>query len=120
MDPNYIIYYYQHSRLDPRLPPPIYAPGQSWQTLSQNQTSKLQEYDRMSPNLEMNQNLAVGSNNVLRHKTSLLEQIVNRSDAGSSVDGVFQNNNRFDDIISNNNITTTSAPITADVCILSK
>jgi pumilio RNA-binding family len=114
LDPNYIIYYYQHSRLDPRLPPPIYAPGQSWQTLSQNQTSKLQEYDRMSPNLEMNQNLAVGSNNVLRHKTSLLEQIVNRSDAGSSVDGVFQNNNRFDDIISNNNITTTSAPITAD------
>jgi len=51
----------------------------------------------------MNQptNLAVGSNNVLRHKTSLLEQIVNRSDAGSSVDGVFQNS-RYDDIISNN------------------
>ncbi|OUM69359.1 hypothetical protein PIROE2DRAFT_19667, partial [Piromyces sp. E2] len=107
LDPNYIIYYYQHSRLDPRLPPPIYAPGQSWQTLNQNQTSKLQEYERLSPGpLEMNQpaSLAVGNNNGLRHKASLLEQIVNRSDAGSSVDGVFQNN-RFDDILSNNNNT---------------
>lgn len=116
LDPNYIIYYYQHSRLDPRLPPPIYAPGQSWQTLSQNQTSKLQEYDRLSPGLELNQpaNLAVGNNNGLRHKTSLLEQIVNRSDAGSSVDGVFQNNNRFDDIIANNTTTATSDSIDAD------
>jgi len=111
LDPNYIIYYYQHSRLDPRLPPPIYAPGQSWQTLSQNQASALQDYDRLSPGPEMNQNLAVGSNNVLRHKTSLLEQIVNRSDAGSSVDGVFQNNNRFDDIISNNNNNNTTATV---------
>jgi len=62
--------------------------------------------------IEMNQpqNLAVGSNNVLRHKTSLLEQIANRSDVGSSsVDGAFQNNNRFDDILNSN---------ASDVCIL--
>ncbi|KAJ3037543.1 mRNA binding protein puf3 [Rhizophlyctis rosea] len=30
-DPDYAAYYYVHSRLDPRLPPPIYSPGQSWQ-----------------------------------------------------------------------------------------
>ncbi|TPX66821.1 hypothetical protein SpCBS45565_g04235 [Spizellomyces sp. 'palustris'] len=30
-DPEYAAYYYHASRLDPRLPPPIYAPGQSWQ-----------------------------------------------------------------------------------------
>ncbi|KAI9101773.1 armadillo-type protein [Phlyctochytrium arcticum] len=30
-DPDYAAYYYHASRLDPRLPPPIYAPGQSWQ-----------------------------------------------------------------------------------------
>lgn len=106
LDPNYLLFYYQNSRLDPRLPPPIYAPGQSWQTLSQNQNSKLQEFDRVNPGpIEMNQpqNLAVGSNNVLRHKTSLLEQIANRSDVGSSsVDGAFQNNNRFDDILNSN------------------
>ncbi|KAJ3285843.1 mRNA binding protein puf3 [Borealophlyctis nickersoniae] len=29
--PDYAAYYYVHSRLDPRLPPPIYSPGQSWQ-----------------------------------------------------------------------------------------
>ncbi|KAI8800466.1 armadillo-type protein [Cladochytrium replicatum] len=31
LDPEYAAYYYVHSRLDPRLPPPIYSPGQSWQ-----------------------------------------------------------------------------------------
>ncbi|KAJ3113605.1 Pumilio 2, partial [Nowakowskiella sp. JEL0407] len=31
LDPEYLAYYYVHSRLDPRLPPPIFAPGQSWQ-----------------------------------------------------------------------------------------
>ncbi|KAJ3169681.1 Pumilio 2 [Irineochytrium annulatum] len=31
LDPDYAAYYYLHSRLDPRLPPPIYSPGQSWQ-----------------------------------------------------------------------------------------
>lgn len=31
LDPEYAQYYYMHSRLDPRLPPPIYTPGQSWQ-----------------------------------------------------------------------------------------
>ncbi|KAI8916962.1 armadillo-type protein [Powellomyces hirtus] len=30
-DPEYAAYYYHASRLDPRLPPPLYAPGQSWQ-----------------------------------------------------------------------------------------
>ncbi len=30
LDPDYAAYYYLHSRLDPRLPPPIYSPGQSW------------------------------------------------------------------------------------------
>ncbi|KAJ3069077.1 mRNA binding protein puf3 [Podochytrium sp. JEL0797] len=30
MDPEYAAYYYQQSRLDPRIPPPIYSPGQSW------------------------------------------------------------------------------------------
>lgn len=30
LDPEYAAYYHSHSRLDPRLPPPIYAPGQSW------------------------------------------------------------------------------------------
>ncbi|KAJ3134323.1 mRNA binding protein puf3 [Geranomyces variabilis] len=30
-DPDYAAYYYHASRLDPRLPPPLYAPGQSWQ-----------------------------------------------------------------------------------------
>lgn len=28
-DPNYIAFFYQRSRLDPRLPPPFYSPGQS-------------------------------------------------------------------------------------------
>ncbi|KAI9143930.1 hypothetical protein BKA69DRAFT_58796 [Paraphysoderma sedebokerense] len=31
LDPDYAAYYYVHSRLDPRLPPPLYQPGQSWQ-----------------------------------------------------------------------------------------
>ena len=31
LDPDYAAYYHLHSRLDPRLPPPLYAPGQSWQ-----------------------------------------------------------------------------------------
>jgi hypothetical protein len=31
LNPEYAAYYYQHSRLDPRLPPPLYTPGQSWQ-----------------------------------------------------------------------------------------
>ncbi|KAI9247176.1 hypothetical protein BDA99DRAFT_258194 [Phascolomyces articulosus] len=30
-DPEYLKYYHEHSRLDPRLPPPNYEPGQSWQ-----------------------------------------------------------------------------------------
>ena len=32
-DPEYLKYYHEHSRLDPRLPPPNYEPGQSWQFL---------------------------------------------------------------------------------------
>lgn len=31
MDPGYAAYYHLHSRLDSRLPPPLYSPGQSWQ-----------------------------------------------------------------------------------------
>ncbi|CAG8680008.1 21637_t:CDS:10 [Gigaspora margarita] len=31
LDPDYPAYYYMNSRLDPRLPPPLYTPGQSWQ-----------------------------------------------------------------------------------------
>jgi hypothetical protein len=31
MDPGYAQYYHLHSRLDSRLPPPLYSPGQSWQ-----------------------------------------------------------------------------------------
>ncbi len=31
MNPDYAAYYHTHARLDPRLPPPLYAPGQSWQ-----------------------------------------------------------------------------------------
>ncbi|RKP04959.1 hypothetical protein THASP1DRAFT_33218, partial [Thamnocephalis sphaerospora] len=34
LDPSYAAFYYEHSRLDPRLPPPLYAPGQSWQVWS--------------------------------------------------------------------------------------
>ena len=30
-DPEYLKFYHEHSRLDPRLPPPNYEPGQSWQ-----------------------------------------------------------------------------------------
>ncbi|ORY40194.1 hypothetical protein BCR33DRAFT_371715 [Rhizoclosmatium globosum] len=30
MDPDYAAYYYSQSRHDPRIPPPIYSPGQSW------------------------------------------------------------------------------------------
>ncbi len=29
-DPSYAQFYYANSRMDPRLPPPLYAPGQSW------------------------------------------------------------------------------------------
>ncbi|CAG8504012.1 16981_t:CDS:10 [Racocetra persica] len=31
LDPDYPAFYYMNSRLDPRLPPPLYTPGQSWQ-----------------------------------------------------------------------------------------
>lgn len=31
--PNYAAYYYSQSRLNPRLPPPAYTPGQSWHHL---------------------------------------------------------------------------------------
>lgn len=31
LDPDYPAYYYMNSRLDPRLPAPLYTPGQSWQ-----------------------------------------------------------------------------------------
>jgi hypothetical protein len=34
LDPSYAAFYYEHSRLDPRLPPPLYTPGQSWQMWS--------------------------------------------------------------------------------------
>ncbi|KAJ3126390.1 mRNA binding protein puf3 [Nowakowskiella sp. JEL0407] len=34
LDPEYAAYYHMHSRVDPRLPPPLYAPGQSWQLWS--------------------------------------------------------------------------------------
>lgn len=30
LNPEYAAYYHTHARLDPRLPPPLYAPGQSW------------------------------------------------------------------------------------------
>lgn len=30
-NPDYAAFFYNHSRLDPRLPPPLYSPGQSWQ-----------------------------------------------------------------------------------------
>ena len=33
-DPRYAAFYHANSRLDPRLPPPLYAPGQSWQMWS--------------------------------------------------------------------------------------
>ncbi len=33
-DPQYAAYFYNNSRLDPRLPPPIYSPGQSWHVWS--------------------------------------------------------------------------------------
>ena len=36
LDPNYLAFYYGHARLDPRLPPPLYTPGQSWQVWSGN------------------------------------------------------------------------------------
>ena len=38
-DPEYAAFFYSNSRLDPRLPPPIYAPGQSWQVWSNNGNS---------------------------------------------------------------------------------
>ena len=31
LDPDYPAFFYANSRLDPRLPPPLYTPGQSWQ-----------------------------------------------------------------------------------------
>ncbi|PJF19779.1 hypothetical protein PSACC_00445 [Paramicrosporidium saccamoebae] len=33
LDPTYPAFFHSHSRLDPRLPPPFYSPGQSWQQL---------------------------------------------------------------------------------------
>ncbi|KAJ3217720.1 mRNA binding protein puf3 [Dinochytrium kinnereticum] len=42
LDPEYAAYYYLHSRLDPRLPPPIYSPGQSWQLWAPPGLSKQQ------------------------------------------------------------------------------
>lgn len=39
LDPNYPAFFHSRSRLDPRLPPPFYSPGQSWQQLwPMNQT----------------------------------------------------------------------------------
>lgn len=32
-DPGYANYFHANSRLDPRLPPPVYAPGQSWRQI---------------------------------------------------------------------------------------
>lgn len=40
LDPNYAAYYYYYSRFDPRLPPPLYAPGQSWQAGAMGGNSK--------------------------------------------------------------------------------
>jgi len=34
IDPSYGAFFYARHRLDPRLPPPIYSPGQSWQQVS--------------------------------------------------------------------------------------
>lgn len=33
LDPTYPAFFHSRSRLDPRLPPPFYSPGQSWQQL---------------------------------------------------------------------------------------
>ncbi|KAI9490839.1 armadillo-type protein [Zychaea mexicana] len=38
-DPEYLKYYHEHSRLDPRLPPPAYEPGQSWQLWKDSEMS---------------------------------------------------------------------------------
>lgn len=39
LDPNYATFFYNQARIDPRLPPPIYRPGQSWQQQNQVWTS---------------------------------------------------------------------------------
>lgn len=85
LDPNYIAYYYQHSRLDPRLPPPFYAPGQSWQTLAPTNNPKLNEVHTFGPkhSMKSQENLAVNAK-FLRHQPSLLEQMISRSDTTSN------------------------------------
>jgi hypothetical protein len=40
--PDYAAYYHNNARLDPRLPPPIVAPGQSWQMWSGNKFGAVQ------------------------------------------------------------------------------
>lgn len=36
LDPDYPAYYYAHAKFDPRLPPPIVTPSQSWQLWAGN------------------------------------------------------------------------------------
>ncbi|KAJ1558499.1 mRNA binding protein puf3, partial [Nowakowskiella sp. JEL0078] len=51
-DPEYAAYYYLHSKLDPRLPPPIYAPGQSGQVWAPPQIlNNLNKYAFGSPTI---------------------------------------------------------------------
>ncbi|KAJ3337103.1 hypothetical protein HDU93_001576 [Gonapodya sp. JEL0774] len=60
-DPEYAAYYHQHARLDPRLPPPLYAPGQSWQVWSNGKVPRSVSHGAELRNQERARGLEPGS-----------------------------------------------------------
>jgi len=62
LNPEYAAYYYQHSRLDPRLPPPLYTPGQSWQYWSAPGMKKITILEQLTMDYSWQEIIWVGCN----------------------------------------------------------
>ncbi|KAJ3266398.1 mRNA binding protein puf3 [Chytriomyces hyalinus] len=83
-DAEYAAYYYSQSRLDPRIPPPVYSPGQSWLWSPPGSSSKNQ-HNMMPAPLEKFNSFGAASSNVEDYGDY---ESNNRSGGGSVYDGI--------------------------------
>jgi len=77
LNPEYAAFYYQHSRLDPRLPPPLYTPGQSWQYWSTPGMKKNNYFGGT------NSGVFMSGNNMGRMQSSYMDYPLDQSKAPS-------------------------------------
>ncbi|KAG9285435.1 hypothetical protein G9A89_010910 [Geosiphon pyriformis] len=64
-DPDYSGFYNLNSRLEPRLPPPLYAPGQSWQLWTNNTNSSLSGLNSKTATTNSSSSVIAGKSKVL-------------------------------------------------------